>query len=97
MKIAPDEMLLTGRWAMSGGHVIADDTSRRIDALIRHHLKELGRDATGWYALYLDPDDARLWELSYPDGGDHGGGAPQLRFVAIGEARVRFPGVQIED
>ena len=73
MRIDPSETVLTGRW-LSGnqGGLVADETCKRIDVLVRDHLKELGRDPSGWDALYRDPDDERLWELTYPQSERHG-------------------------
>lgn len=66
MKIQPSETQLTGKWLSREGRAVADETCRRIDDLVTSHLKQLGRDSGGWDALYHDPDDGRLWELTYP-------------------------------
>lgn len=91
MKIDSCETELTGMWIPSNqGGSVADDACRRIDRLVRFHLKELGRDSSGWDALYRDPDDGRLWELIYPQSELHGGGPPLLRCLTIGEARQKY-------
>jgi hypothetical protein len=90
MKIELVETILVGRWDSREGRVVPDDTCRRIDALVRTHLKELGRDATGWDALFRDPEDGRLWELTCPHSELHGGGPPQLRCVLVNEARAKY-------
>ncbi len=61
-----------------------------FEMLIRTHLRELGKDSSGWEALYRDPDDGRLWELTYPKSELHGGGPPQLRSLAPDEARKNY-------
>jgi len=40
----------------------------RILAHTKSHLVEIGRDASGWKALYPDPNDGRYWELSFRQG-----------------------------
>ena len=79
IKIAPSETALIGRWLPSNqGGSVADDTCRRIEVLVCGQLKELGRDPSGWDALYRDPEDGRLWELIYPNNELSGGGPPEL-------------------
>ena len=91
MNLDPTETILTGRWIPNNlGSSVADDTCRRIDALVHTHLKELGRDDSGWDALYCDPDDERLWELVYPQSEIQGGGPPQLRCLSFVEARAKY-------
>lgn len=90
MTIAPTEMLLTGQWLVLEGRVVADETCTRIDELTRSYLKGLGRDASGWDALYQDPGDRRLWELTYPESHMHGGGPPQLRCMTLEEATKKY-------
>ena len=64
VRIQPTETQLTGNWLSLNGRVVADEICRRIGDLVASHLKELGRDSSGWDALYRDPDDGRLWELT---------------------------------
>jgi hypothetical protein len=90
MKIDPSETVLTGNWVEDHGRVIADQMCERINALIQTHLEELGRDPSGWDALYRDPDDGRLWELAYPQSELHGGSPPQLRALTIHEAKQKY-------
>lgn len=93
MKVAPAETLLNGRWLSREGRVVADETCERIEELIRLHMKELGRDASGWEVLYRDPGDSRLWELTYPQANLHGGGPPQLRCLPVDEAKRKYGNV----
>jgi hypothetical protein len=93
MGISHSETLLVGKWLAIAGRVVADETCERIEGLVHSHLQELGRDETGWDALYSDPDDGRLWELTYPESHRHGGGPPQLRCLSPEEARKKYAGI----
>jgi hypothetical protein len=89
--INPTETVLTGKWILAGpGRVVGDETCLRIEKLVHSYLELLGRDASGWDALYRDPRDKRLWELSYPQGELQGGGPPELRCLGTGEAREKY-------
>ena len=90
MDIKPSETALTGQWILQGGRLVADDVCRRILALKSSHLAEIGRDASGWNALYRDPNDGRYWELTYPRGELQGGGPPQLRCLSTDEATQKY-------
>ena len=90
MQIEPHEVEIRGSWHSISGSVVADSVSRRIDALIRNHLKYLGRDVSGWDVLYIDPDDGRLWELTCPEPEMHGGGPPLLRHVTDEQAHQKY-------
>jgi hypothetical protein len=90
VKLQRDENFLRGQWITIKGEVIADETAKRIQHLVSCHLREIGRDASGWDALYRDPDDGRLWELTYPDSEAHGGGPPQLRTMTAEEAKTKY-------
>jgi hypothetical protein len=93
MTIERVETLLVGQWDSREGRVVPDQTCVRINELIRTYLKELGRDASGWDVLFRDPEDGRLWELTYPHSELHGGGPPQLRCLRVDEARAKYGGV----
>lgn len=90
MKIKPTEIQINGKWLFRDGVVLADKTCQRIDQLFGSHLQELGRDPSGWDTLYRDPDDGRLWELTYPQGELQGGGPPQLHYLPFGEACEKY-------
>lgn len=90
MSINPSETLLTGQWFIQGGRPVADDVCKRIIALTKSHLQEVGRDASGWNTLYRDPNDGRYWELSYPQSELHGGGPPELRHLTADQARQKY-------
>jgi hypothetical protein len=63
MDIKPSETVLTGQWVLQGGRLVEDDVCKRILALTKSYLVGIGRDASGWNALYRDPNDGRYWEL----------------------------------
>ena len=90
MKIEPTETQITGTWLSHDRRTIADEACERIGELVGSHLRQLGRDASGWGVLYRDPDDGRLWELTYPQSEMHGGGPPQLRCLTLDEARGKY-------
>ena len=90
MKIAPEEVEIRGSFMVVSGNVVADAVTQRIETLIRGHLKELGRDSSGWDVLYIDPDDGRLWELTYPESQMHGGGPPLLKNINIEDATEKY-------
>lgn len=90
MDIKPSETVLTGQWILQGGRPVADDVCERILALTGSHLVKVGRDASGWNALYRDPNDGRYWELTYPQSELQGGGPPQLRCLTADEARQKY-------
>ncbi|MDR6990216.1 Imm27 family immunity protein [Luteimonas sp. 3794] len=92
MKIPKEESLITGRWVLEDGRPVADENCRRIELLVRDHLKEVARDDSGWNIIYLDPRDGRLWELNYPEAESHGGGPPQLQRVTAEEVEKNYPG-----
>ena len=90
MNIKPSETVLTGQWVLQGGRPVADDVCKRILALTKSHLLEVGRDASGWNTLYRDPTDGGYWELVYPQSEIHGGGPPELRCLTTNEAREKY-------
>lgn len=90
MKLMSNEISLVGKWLLKDGQVVRDEVCARIEMLTQTCLRELGRDASGWDVLYLDPEDGRLWELIYRDSGLHGGGAPELRCLTKQQARDKY-------
>ena len=86
---ASHEREIRGKWIVVGRRVEADDDCRRIEELAARHLQELDRDPTGWDRLFVDPDDGRYWELTYPESELHGGGPPLLRNLQESEARAK--------
>ncbi len=88
--LTPLETMLEGKWLSLGNSLVPDNTSLRIEFLTSHALVKLANDSSGWLVLYRDPQDSRYWELSYPDSGEHGGGAPLLRCLDVDEVNRRY-------
>lgn len=88
--LTDSDIFLKGSWFTSNGIVVADDTSRRIEFLIKSVLVQVGVDSSGWMTLYQDLGDGRYWELSYPDSSAHGGGAPMLRCLSADDVRRNY-------
>ena len=87
MKLRPNESDLIGQWRFEGDKIIVDATCKRIEHLITEELQEIARDPSGWDVLYIDPNDSRFWELTYPQSEMHGGGPPRLRYLPPDEAK----------
>jgi hypothetical protein len=88
--LRPDENALIGRWLETPAGMVADDVAERIRSLVADSLvKVVGG---GWETLYRDPTDDRLWELTYPHGGWHGGGPPALQAVTREYASRKYEG-----
>jgi len=85
-KLEIQENVLMGQIIFDGKTMKKDEVSSRINWLIINCLKKIAVDESGWDALYQDPDDKRYWELTFPNGEIHGGGAPRLGNVALGES-----------
>lgn len=90
MKLLPNETCLAGKWLLHDGYVVADEVCARIEELTRIHLRAMGHDSSGWDALFVNPEDGRLWELVYPESGLHGGGAPVLRQLSSAQAKQKY-------
>jgi len=88
--LAPEETELVGRWVMVDGQVVGDETSRRIEWLVATTLREVARDGTGWFTLFVDPSDSRLWERFYPHSEMHGGGPAMLQAISPERATSRY-------
>ena len=90
MKIASSEQFMIGKWTVHDNEVSADEVCRRIESLIVEYLLHVATDPSGWESLYRDPEDHRLWELTYPQSEMHGGGPPALRQVAFEFATEKY-------
>src|ERR1700735_4366271 len=88
--LRPDETELTGHWRVVAGNTIADETCERIQQLVRERLVKIATDNSGWQTLYRDPQDSRLWELTYPQGAMQGGGPPKLTCVSVQRAKAVY-------
>jgi hypothetical protein len=92
--LRPEESLLIGSWISSSNGVLPDATARRIKTLVASHLHFVTADESGWDKLYLDLDDKRLWELTYPESPLHGGGLPRLAVISAGDASRKYTRAQ---
>jgi immunity protein 27 of polymorphic toxin system len=91
-ELAPDEGDLRGDLLVQKDRsVVADATEQRIEWLTKQKLQRVAKDSSGWETLYRDPKDGRLWELTYPQGGMHGGGPRRLHVVSQDEAVAKYP------
>ncbi len=91
-KLQPNEQILTGAWSTADGQARGDTVCERIAWLLAHHLHKIADSpqSGAWETLYRDPDDGRYWERTYPQSEMHGGGPPQLKSIAAGEARKKY-------
>ncbi len=89
-RIAPDETTIEGRWILDADRVVADDACKRVEDLTASHLAQVARDSSGWFTLFRDPVDQRLWERDFPQSHLHGGGPPRLHVVSREEVRQRY-------
>jgi hypothetical protein len=89
-KLKVEETKLEGGIVFLENKFIENETSQRINWLIKNHLKKMAADKTGWFVLYKDPNDNRYWELSYLQSESHGGGSPVLKIITESEAKVKY-------
>ena len=80
----------SGREKESGS--MEDVTCERIKWLINNYLRKVADSPQwgAWETLYQDPADGRYWERTYPQSELHGGGPPQLRCLALNEAKQKY-------
>lgn len=90
MKLESAEIELIGAWVVTDGKTVEDPTCQRIMQLILTSLEKITVDESGWNTLYRDPQDNRLWELTYPQSESHGGGPPRLTHIALDEAKKKY-------
>jgi len=90
VRLGPEDVDLVGRWVWTNGAMHGDATCERIKEVTANRLRELGRAEGGWSILYEDPEDDRLWELTYPQSEMHGGGPPRLTWVSRETARTKY-------
>jgi hypothetical protein len=90
-ELGPEEVDLRGDWLVQKDRaVIADETEQRIEWITTQKLQRIANDQSGWETLYRDPRDGRLWELTYPRSGMHGGGPRRLHIVSRDEAAAKY-------
>ncbi|MFO7964023.1 MAG: Imm27 family immunity protein [Desulfobacterales bacterium] len=87
-----NEIKIEGNWVADGNEIKGDDTSKRIEWLIRNKLKEVGvsKKYGAWETLYVDPNDGRYWVRIFPKSHLHGGGPPTLENVSKDKAHRNF-------
>ncbi len=88
--LEPSETKLKGGCVTVHGKPEFDAVSQRIFWLIECRLTHLADDESGWLSLYTDSSDGRLWERSFPQSQEHGGGAPQLNLIGRELAEKRY-------
>jgi hypothetical protein len=81
---------IVGEWLEKDGQVVANQECRIIQHLIADHFVRAGSREGGWTALFRDPTDGSLWELTYPHSERHGGGPPTLTQLTDQEARELY-------
>jgi len=89
-KILPTETQIVGKWIVEQGQTKSNAEARRIEELVDGYLQDVSVSDDGWSRLLRDPNDGRLWELTYPESSSHGGGAPSLRHVSRDDAIKRY-------
>lgn len=90
VQIKPYEQEIVGNWFLYQGKVVADDHCKRIDELVKNHLKYICDDKFGWDRLYKDPTSGRYWERVYLQSETHGGGPPSLIFLPREAAHSKY-------
>ena len=91
-KIQSDETSLAGQWIEENGSVKADDVCERIDWLTKNCLKKMANSKKNgdWEIIYLDPEDGRYWEKTYPQSEMQGGGPATLICISEDEAKNKY-------
>jgi len=92
MKLQPDEVELTGKWVFDGTAMHGDSVCERIEELTSGVLEKLALSKAygAWETIFRDPNDGRLWERTYPQGEQQGGGPPRLAVISPEEARHKY-------
>lgn len=90
MTIEPHETEIVGEWILQNGKVHSNAACQRIYALIQTELVYMGKDESGWEALYVDKNDGRYWERTFPHGELQAGGPPTLRVISYKDAVRKY-------
>ena len=90
-ELGPEELDLRGNWIVQKDRsLVGDATEHRIEWLATQKLERIANDSSDWETLYRDPRDGRLWELTYPQSGMHGGGPRHLHVLSRDEATAKY-------
>jgi Immunity protein 27 len=89
-KLSRTETVLIGSWELVSGVMKQDSVSDRIQWLTDSCLIQESVDGENWSALYIDPEDGRHWELSYPQSHLQGGGPPTLKVIAADSVKQGY-------
>lgn len=91
-KLDEHERDLLGSWILRDEAVEGDEVCKRIRWLTNEVLTKItfSREYGSWETLYLDPNDGRYWELTYPQSEMHGGGPPRLTSISLEEAKKKY-------
>ena len=90
MNLHSDERELIGKWIVVSGAVDGDETCKRIEEIVAYSLDMVSSNDGGWTKLFVDKNDGRYWELTYPNGEWHGGGPPTLTCVSDSYVRSKY-------
>ncbi|HEX5438868.1 MAG TPA: Imm27 family immunity protein [Gemmatimonadaceae bacterium] len=94
--LRPVEHDLVGQWLDTGNRIVGDGVCERIEWLVAHRLRRVSSTAHSDAALYRDPSDGRLWELTHPYPEWPRGGPPRLTAITREEAVKRYGGLDDE-
>ena len=89
--LSPDETSIVGGYTIIDGRRQPSESWQRIRRLRKSGLTLVCTSVDGWSALYLDVEHHRLWSLTFPEAGVHGGGPPALNAISEDEALAAFP------
>jgi len=95
VKLKKAETYLVGRCNLIGGVMTQDSVSSRIQWLTESVLSEILIDGVNWSALYLDPEDGRYWELTYPQSHMQGGDPLSLSNIPIETAEKIISSIEL--
>lgn len=91
MKPESDESKIEGNWLCVNGTMQKDSASQRIEYLVNSYLTKISVSEDCWSTLYQDPEDNRLWELTYLQSEVFSGGPPCLMVISAKDAHKKYP------
>ena len=90
MSIEPHETAIVGTWIFRDGKGVSDVACERIETLVKSELTLVAKDKGGWETLFVDTNDGRYWERTFPHSEMHGGGPPLLRVIDFKDAALKY-------